>query len=85
MYFVYILLCNDQTFYIGSTNDLQKRLHSHNFLKSGAKYTRARRPVEVIYQEEFESKSLALKREHFLKQLTRKQKQSLIHAHNKTL
>ncbi len=74
----YVVRCADDTFYIGSTNDLNKRLHAHNHLKSGAKYTRARRPVALVYHELTDSLSTARKREHELKKLTRVQKISLI-------
>lgn len=77
-YFVYILRCSDNTLYTGITNDLEKRLHKHNNLKSGAKYTRARRPVKLVYSEACVDKSAAQKREYELKGLTREQKLSLI-------
>ena len=77
-YYVYILQCADKTLYIGSTNDLKKRLHAHNALKSGARYTRSRRPITLKYSESFRSISKALKREAELKQLTRKDKLDLI-------
>lgn len=76
-YYVYILKCADGTYYTGSTNNLEKRIHTHNNLKTGAKYTRVRRPVELVYQEKFETKNEALKREHAIKHLTHSQKQSL--------
>ncbi len=77
-YFVYMLQCADKTFYIGSTNDIEKRVHAHNNLKNGACYTKARRPVKLKYSESFKTKSQALKREHFLKKLTRKEKLALV-------
>ena len=77
-YYVYILECADKTFYIGSTNDLEKRLRAHNTAKSGAHYTKIRRPVILKYSEKFETKSEALKREHALKQLTRAEKFALM-------
>jgi putative endonuclease len=79
MYFVYLLECADTTYYIGITTDLEKRIKEHNGLKRGAKYTRGRRPVSLQYFETYETKSEALKREIALKQLTRKQKELLIH------
>lgn len=75
--YVYILKCKDNSFYTGWTTDLSKRIQRHN-LGLGAKYTRSRRPVELIYFETFENKSEALKREYQIKQLTRKQKEKLI-------
>ena len=77
MYFTYILSCADTTLYIGSTNDLEKRLHAHNHLKSGAHYTKIRRPVTLVYKETFETASEAKSREAKLKQLTRAEKLAL--------
>jgi putative endonuclease len=77
-YTVYILKCADKTLYIGFTNNLAKRLYTHNNLKSGAKYTKARRPVKLIYKEQFRNKIKAMKREYELKQLTRQEKLALI-------
>ena len=72
-----MLKCSDGTLYTGWTNDLEKRVEAHNFGK-GAKYTKARRPVELAYYEEFETKEQAMKREYAIKQLGRKEKQELI-------
>lgn len=76
-WFVYILRCKDGTLYTGSTDDVQRRLAVHNSGK-GAKYTRSRTPVEVVYSEECESYSAALKREYAIKQLSRQEKLKLI-------
>jgi putative endonuclease len=78
-YFVYILLCADQTFYTGYTDDLDKRLKTHN-AKKGAKYTRSRAPLKLIYSESFETKSEAMKREKAIQSLTRDQKKNLLHS-----
>ena len=78
MYFVYMLECSDSTFYIGSTNDVEKRLMTHNEGKTGAKYTKPRRPVSLVYVEKLDSKSAALKREWELKKLTRAEKLMLV-------
>ncbi len=78
MYFTYILTCKDGTLYTGFTNDLQKRLHSHNNLKSGARYTKTRRPVELSYAEEFKTPTEAKKREAELKKWSRDKKMGLI-------
>ncbi len=78
MYFTYILQCADDTYYIGSTNDLDRRLHQHNHAKGGAHYTKIRRPVVLKYSEHFETMSEARKREHVLKQLTRSEKEKLL-------
>ena len=75
--FVYILKCSDQSFYTGWTNDLLKRVKTHNAGK-GSHYTKARLPVNLIYFEEHPDKSSAMKREYAIKQLSRKQKEELI-------
>ena len=72
-----MLKCSDGTLYTGWTNDLEKRVEAHNSGK-GAKYTKARRPVELAYYEEFETKEQAMKREYAIKQLGRREKQELI-------
>lgn len=77
MYWVYILRCRDGTLYTGMTSDLQRRLHAHNSGK-GAKYTRGRTPVQLVYQEEQPDKSAALRREITLKRLSRAEKLALI-------
>ncbi len=78
MFFVYILRCADDTFYTGSTNDLNKRLVEHNHAKRGAHYTKIRRPVELIYSETFSTYAETRKREGEIKRLSRAQKNSLI-------
>ncbi|MHC1750317.1 MAG: GIY-YIG nuclease family protein [Cellulosilyticaceae bacterium] len=77
MYWVYIVECSDHTYYTGYTNDLKKRINTHNTGK-GAKYTRGRVPVTLLYFEEFLEKQDALKREIAIKKLTRVQKEYLI-------
>ena len=77
MYYIYILRCSDGTLYTGYTNNLENRLDLHNKGK-GAKYTRGRTPVELIYFEEFEDKIEAQKREYALKKLKRSEKLILI-------
>ena len=84
MWFVYILECNDSTLYTGVTTDLEARIHAHNHLTTGAKYTRVRRPVTMIYSEECESRSLAQKRESTIKKLTRVNKLKLIAVNQNT-
>ena len=75
--FVYIVRCADRTFYIGTAKDVKVRVASHNAGK-GAKYTKPRLPVRVVYREGPMSLTRALRREYQLKQLTRPQKQALI-------
>ena len=77
--YVYILRCADDTLYTGWTNDIEKRIEVHNSGK-GAKYTRARLPVELVYTEEFDDKIEAQKREYAIKQLTRAGKETLIES-----
>lgn len=78
MYVVYILECADKTLYVGSTNNLPKRLHSHNNLKSGAHYTKIRRPVKLVYEESLETYADARRKEAELKRLSRSEKIDLI-------
>ena len=76
-YYVYIVNCKDNTFYCGYSNNVEKRVDTHN--KSlGAKYTKTRLPVKLVYTECFNTKSEAMKREYQIKQLTRQQKLKLI-------
>ena len=77
--YTYILKCADETLYCGWTNDLEKRLEAHNSGK-GAKYTRSRLPVELIYYEEFETKEEAMSREYHIKKLPREKKLELINS-----
>lgn len=76
-YFTYILRCADGTLYTGYTTDLEKRVEVHNSGK-WAKYTRIRRPVELIYSEKHASKSEACKREYAIKQMKREEKLRLL-------
>ena len=75
--YTYIVKCSDGTFYTGWTNDLTRRMEAHNQGR-GAKYTKARRPVTLIYYETFETKEEAMKREYAIKRLSRKEKEELI-------
>lgn len=76
-HYFYVLMCNDGSYYAGYTNDLQKRLKTHNEGK-GAKYTRGRLPVSIIYHEEFQTKQEAMKAEYAFKQLDRKKKEKFL-------
>jgi len=76
-YYVYILCCVDGTLYTGITNNINRRMAVHNSGK-GAKYTRNRIPVEMVYQEECSDKSTALHRELEIKRMTREEKLKLI-------
>ena len=75
----YILQCSDGTLYTGWTNNLEKRLERHN-AGQGAKYTRGRGPVKLMYMEEHETREEAMQREAWIKKLTRKEKEALIHG-----
>lgn len=75
--YTYILKCDDGSFYTGWTNNLEKRIKDHNEGK-GAKYTKSRRPVTLAYYETFATKEEAMRREYAIKQLSRKQKESLM-------
>ena len=79
MNYTYIIKCADSTLYTGWTNDLDKRIKAHNSGK-GAKYTKTRRPVKLVYYEEHETKNEAMSREYAIKQLTRREKELLIQA-----
>lgn len=77
MNYTYIVKCSDDTLYTGWTNDIEKRLEAHNSGK-GAKYTKTRRPVSLVYLEKFRTKEEAMKREYAIKQMSRKKKEALI-------
>ena len=86
MNYAYILECGDGTLYTGWTNDLEKRLKTHNEGKGG-KYTRSRLPVKLVYFEEFETPNEAMSREWHIKRLKRKEKLLLVgstHSTNKS-
>lgn len=78
MFYVYILLCKDTTLYVGSTNNLEKRLKEHNTSKNGAHYTKIRRPVTLKYHELCETYAQARAREGAIKRLTKEKKLLLI-------
>ncbi len=76
---IYILRCSDDTLYTGMAKDAVRRVEEHNSSKRlASNYTRARRPVVLVYQEAVETRSEALKREYAIKQLTREQKEALV-------
>ena len=80
-YYTYIVRCADDTFYTGFTNDVKKRIAMHNAGK-GAKYTKGRLPVSLVYFEEHDNKHDALSREWHIKSMTRFQKEELIEDFN---
>jgi len=77
-WFVYILSCCDNSLYTGITTDLERRIHEHNEGNKGAKYTRARRPVKLVYSEPASDRSSATRREMELKSLSTDKKRDLI-------
>lgn len=77
MYFLYILKCADKTLYTGITIDLKRRINEHNTSELGAKYTRARRPVKLVYSKKFRNRSLATKAEIKIKKLSKLEKLKL--------
>lgn len=82
-YYVYIVKCFDGTYHTGKTTDIPRRLLQHNGeLIKGAKYTRSRRPVQLMFYEEYITNSYASQREYEIKQLTHPEKNKLIYAHN---
>ena len=80
--YVYILACADGSLYTGWTNDLAQRIKAHNS-GAGAKYTRSRRPVKLVYAASFPTKEEAMREEWRIKQLTRNEKLTLIHDREK--
>lgn len=77
-YSVYIVKCADGTYYTGIARNVEKRIDEHNTSPKGARYTRSRRPVTLVFEEKHPDRSSALKREFAIKQLTRAQKEALI-------
>jgi putative endonuclease len=78
-WFVYIVRCKDGTLYTGVTTDLERRVKEHNTSKKGAKYTRQRRPVQLVYHEEYPDRSEASKREYWIKKkMSKEEKEALI-------
>ena len=79
-FYVYIVKCRDGTYYTGYTNDLEKRLKEHNDGKRGAKYTRYKRPVRLVWKKEYKYFRLASLEEKRIKALRREQKQVLVNG-----
>ncbi len=77
-YTLYLLRCNDSTLYTGITVDIKRRILEHNSSDKGAKYTRSRRPCVMVYHEQFNTKSEALKREIAIKKMSKAKKETLV-------
>jgi len=75
---IYIVQCNDDTLYTGISCDVKRRIHEHNHLKCAARYTRVRRPVKLVYQEQTTSRSAAAQREYQIKKMKTTEKKALI-------
>ena len=79
LWFVYIVRCKDGTLYTGITTDLERRVNEHNTSNKGAKYTRSKRPVQLVYHETYPNRSEASKREYMIKKrLSKEEKEELI-------
>jgi putative endonuclease len=78
IYYVYILKCADDTLYTGITVDLPRRVEEHNSSELGAKYTRGRRPVELVFSKPFDDRSAASKEERLIKRLSKGEKLEMI-------
>jgi len=79
-YYIYVLQCSDSSLYTGITTDLERRVFEHNNSDKGAKYTKIRRPVILVYNEKCENRSIASKREYEIKKLTRAEKLRIINS-----
>ncbi len=77
VYYTYMVVCSDRSLYTGYTDDLVRRIRAHNSGK-GAKYTKSRRPVQLVYWERYATKRQAMQREYAIKQWPRKQKLLLL-------
>jgi putative endonuclease len=77
-WFLYVLRCADGTLYTGTTTDISRRIDEHNTSRRGAKYTKTRRPVKLVFSLNYENRSKAQKAEYKFKRLTRKQKEKII-------
>jgi len=79
MYYFYIVRCSDNSLYCGQTNNLQRRINEHNFDKNkSSKYLRAKKPVKLVYSEEYPTLQLAMKREWQIKKWTKAKKEALV-------
>ena len=82
-YYVYILLCKDGSYYTGYAEDVKRRVERHK-KGQGARYTRMHEPEKIVYVEEFDSRSEAMKREREIKSLSHNKKQRLVNLYDKT-
>jgi len=82
MYYLYLLRCSDNSLYCGQTKDLQRRINEHNGDNSKSKYTRSRRPVELVYFEKYKTINETLKREFEIKKMSKAKKEMLAKKNN---
>lgn len=80
MYFLYIVRCSDKSLYTGIATNVERRVGEHNEGKKGAKYTKSRRPVKLVYKKKFKDRSAASRAEALMKKLSRSEKLALIKA-----
>lgn len=80
MWYLYIIECADKTLYTGITTDLERRIEEHNYSSKAAKYTKIRRPVKMVYSEEFEDRSTAAKAEAAMKSYSKAEKLRIINS-----
>ena len=81
-WYIYIVKCSDNSLYTGITTDLERRVNEHNSSNKGAKYTKTRRPVKLVYNETHTDRSSSSKRESVIKKLSRTDKLKIIHEYN---
>lgn len=79
-HYFYVVQCKDKTYYAGYTTDVERRVNEHNTSPKGAKYTRFRRPVRLVYSQAFDTRSEATKQEAWFKKLSRQEKETLIYG-----
>lgn len=79
-HYFYVLKCRDNTYYAGYTTDVKRRVNEHNTSEKGAKYTKTRRPVQLLYAKSYATRSLATKAEAKFKRLSRKQKEEFLYG-----
>lgn len=79
-HYFYVVRCADNTYYAGYTTDVERRIWEHNYSEKGAKYTRIRRPIQLVYFRCYDSRALATKAEAMFKKLTRKQKEQYLYG-----
>ena len=77
-WYLYVVRCSDESLYTGVTTNLKRRLHEHNSTKRGAKYTKTRRPVKLVYFEEYEDRSSAQRAENYFKKLCKEEKEGTV-------